>query len=258
MSELARRRNARDMWISRGHLAAAASGAASLAVASFAVGVFLGTHRRAPEVDPAPFTPDDSLVELLARVETTAALPGGVDEAMTFPDLLRDGGPKPKPPPAESARPPEQLDLGAGAPVLADAPPPGEFTLVVARGDDADTIRAEVADLRQRGLAAWVSAAIVDGRWSYRVAVGGYPDEAAARHALALARAAEVPAAVEPLRLKVQAAPVPAAPAAPAPAIVRPAPALPPEGEAEAEGPGVVSAGDEGEVLPPVEGVASP
>jgi hypothetical protein len=237
MSELARRRNARDLWISRGHLAAAASGAASLAMASFAIGFFLGEHRRPPVVEAPPFAPDEGLVELLARIETTAALPGGVDEALTFPDLLRSES-APSVPAVAAPREGrvvliepafEGPTLGGPNPSAAgatpgDSPPPGTFTVVVGRGTDPAEVGREAEALRRQGLAAWVSVALVDGEWAYRIAYGGFDDEAAARRALALAREAGVPGAVEPI---LPASPRRLAPAAPpSPPAPDPAPAL--------------------------------
>lgn len=256
MSELARRRNARDLWISRGHLAAAASGAASLAVASFAIGFFLGEHRRPPVGEPPPFAPDEGLVELLARIETTAALPGGVDEALTFPDLLRSEA-EPRIPAPEGPRE-GRVVVGGQAPPFADAPPPGAFTVVVGGGADPAAVQAEAQALRHRGLAAWVSVAVVDGAFAYRIGVGGFADEAAAREALALARAAGVPGAVEPILLTPPPKPAPAAARVAAPAVpaasgasAAPAPA-PAAGvdPVEVQEPGLVIGQDPAEVAP--------
>ena len=88
MGELARRRSARDLWISRGHLWAIATGAVLLTVVAFSLGVSAGRADGAiGEQDRLGPAPDDQLVTLLARVEASMDPTGGVRE-LTFPDAL--------------------------------------------------------------------------------------------------------------------------------------------------------------------------
>jgi len=186
MGELARRLDARDLWISRGHLWAAATGTALVAVIAFSLGVLAGggEEAHASGVDPLGLSqaPDDSLVELLARVEASSDPSGGVS-ALTFPDALRGQGETiiPEAPRgfsgAATARTP-----GVDAPI-GDEAPVGEYTLVVSRTTDAARARALRDQLRGREIAAWVATERVDGKPSWRVCVGGYPTEAAASEA---------------------------------------------------------------------------
>jgi hypothetical protein len=91
MSELEKRRGARDVWISRSHVAAAGSGAVLLSGISFLIGVWLGVGRSVHHLAEAGVEHDANesarLVQLLARVETAADLDGGVGQ-LTFPEEL--------------------------------------------------------------------------------------------------------------------------------------------------------------------------
>ena len=89
MSELARRRRDRDLWISRSHLAAALVGVLLVGVAGFVVGWWAGGPRAA--APPAAVGPaDESLVDLLARVDRRVVAQDGT-EALTFPQALTGG-----------------------------------------------------------------------------------------------------------------------------------------------------------------------
>ncbi len=191
MGELARRRSARDLWVSRSHLWAAATGALLLAVTAFSLGVLVagGDEAHAGAVGEAwslPGAPDDSLVELLARVEASADPSGGVG-SLTFPEVLR-GEAVPELLPEE----PEPVGSAAGAlpppggpPVpLADPAPVGAYTAVVLRTPSFDRAAALRDQLRGRDLPAWVGVERVAGALRYRVGLGGYPDAEAARAGL--------------------------------------------------------------------------
>ena len=89
MGELARRRNARDLWISHGHLRAVGVGVVSLLIAAFVAGASL---QRTPAEEQAEATwladqADAELVELLARVDAAAEPDGGL-RRLTFPTAL--------------------------------------------------------------------------------------------------------------------------------------------------------------------------
>jgi hypothetical protein len=208
MNDLTRRRNARDIWISRGHLIAGACLAVTMSATSFGLGFVVG--RDVPEERSAavaePAIPDAALLELLARVESSATLDGAVD-VLTFPDALRGepgGAPSVPEAPAPSTaaiRIAAPTDAGrsddAPQPVRGDAPPAGAFTVVVGRGEDLAAMRALQAKLGGAGLTAWIGAEIVDGVAGYRVAVGGYPTAEAASAALPIVHAAGLPGTVE-------------------------------------------------------------
>ncbi|MBA2321432.1 MAG: hypothetical protein H0V89_09775, partial [Deltaproteobacteria bacterium] len=147
MSDLDRRRNARDLWISRSHLAALGVGTAVLTATAFAVGFSLARGDGAERVPASLLSevPDDRLVELLARVEASQDPLGGI-ATLTFPaDLSRVPDPilpvgpplpvgvapvmtmEPLPP----AAPASVVEIGA-SPVafapIADPAPAGAFT----------------------------------------------------------------------------------------------------------------------------------
>lgn len=160
MGDLARRRSARELWISRGHLAAGAVVVLLAIVLAFGVGYLVG--RGAPEPPHrVAFTEQASsgqLVDVLARVDASVRSDDGV-RALTFPDALT-------------------------APVEGDAPPPGRFTIEVGRFGAIETAAPLRDHLREAGLAAWIGAERLDGAPSYRVAVGGWADEGSAARVL--------------------------------------------------------------------------
>ena len=190
MGELARRRRARDLWISRSHLLAAAAGAAVLSVVSFGSGYLMG--RGAPS-EHAPTAigltsslPDDALVELLARVEATATTNGGVDD-LTFPETLR-GAQGSGVAAAVGAEPfDEALVLApVEAPVVEGDPlPEGRYTVDVLRTGDEGRARVLQEELVAAGFDAFVAVEMVEGVVRYRLAAGGYRTEQAATRALA-------------------------------------------------------------------------
>jgi len=189
MGELAKRRRARDLWISRSHLWAAGVGVLLVVAIAFFGGVTVGRNLGGGgEASGAALTgqvADDSLVELLARVESSADPTGGL-EALTFPDELAGRG--------DGATPPgEGEDVSVRVrvePGLADRPPSvagapsGEFTIELYRTEDIARARAIEARFQGGDLPVWVGAERVDGRLVHRVGLGGYADERSAGRAL--------------------------------------------------------------------------
>lgn len=186
MGDLARQRSARDLWISRSHVRAMATGTLVLAGTAFVVGFAIGRDAVPAATIDVAAPNDGDLVELLARVEAAARPQGGI-ETLTFPDALA-GVPAAAPAldaPLPSAEAPTAVvepspDPG---PVVGDAPV-GRFTVEVARHENG----AEAAVLRERlraaDLDAWVSLELVDGRPVHHVVIGGWADEEAAGAAL--------------------------------------------------------------------------
>lgn len=87
MRDLARRRRERDLRISRGHLWAAVIGAALIGIVGFIAGFWVGGGRSAPAPAVAAAASEESLVDLLARVNELS-LSGDSAERLTFPDVL--------------------------------------------------------------------------------------------------------------------------------------------------------------------------
>jgi hypothetical protein len=217
MGDLARRRSARDLWISRSHLGALSVGVSVVVCTAFLIGMSIGQTRAAQEPTTSrafvSASPDGGLVELLARVEASADPLGGIGE-LTFPDALSKvpetpiipfgpplpGGAAPAPvavgygdpaPMPIAEEPPEVIEVAPGplaiAPI-ADQRPAGSFTVVVAQFDGAHGAVAAGelrSGLRAEGKPAFVTVELVKGVPRYLVAVGGYPDEGAAQAAAA-------------------------------------------------------------------------
>jgi hypothetical protein len=192
MGELANRRNARDLWVSRSHLWAMGAGTLVLGATAFAVGFTVGRDH-APSPEPEIVVADDGeLVELLARVEASSRPHGGI-ETLTFPEAL--AGEQPKVPeiavalesaPPEAGEPVvvEPAAMGTAEPV-GDAKPAGTFTLELDRVGNADEAVVLRDRLRAAGMEAWIGLEHVGGQAVHRIGIGGFPDEAAAAAKLA-------------------------------------------------------------------------
>lgn len=188
MGDLARRRAARDLWISRGHLKAALVGSFLLSAVSFGLGYLLGSDGEAvPVARPVAFAdqvPGEDLVELLARVEANRS-PEGAVEALTFPDSLAGAAPAqgPMAPMVVEEEAPVAFVGEAEAPAV-DAPPRGTHTLRLAEVGSVEAARELASAVQVEGLVPWVGAEIVDGELRYTVSLGGFASQRAAEAAL--------------------------------------------------------------------------
>ena len=204
MGDLARRRNARDLWISRGHLYAVAIAGLVLAGTMFTIGQALGRSAAAEASHRRPLIsdiPDQALVELLARVESSSDPLGGI-ELLTFPEdlsrvpvpIVAVGPPLPadlatemvpEAPAAEAV--PTLLEIPAGlvsAPLISEAMPVGPWVASVARFAGAERAKDAVAlrnALHQAGFDARVRSELRSGQPHYAVLLGGFADEASLR-----------------------------------------------------------------------------
>lgn len=184
MGDLARQRSARDLWISRGHVRAMATGTLVLAATAFVVGFAIGRDTTPVAETEASRPADGDLVELLARVESASRPHGGI-EALTFPDALSGIAPSlPAAPPGsdglEETAPVALIEPSIDAEPLVGDAPVGRFALEVGRfenGAEAAVLREK---LRAADLDAWIALELVDGRPVHHVAIGGWADEAAA------------------------------------------------------------------------------
>jgi hypothetical protein len=210
MSDLRRRRDARDIWISRGHLGAGLMLMVVSSGTSFVLGFLVGRDEAASSpVTVAPIgIPGDELVDLLARVEASALSDGGL-EALTFPDALRGdpgGGPEVPSPtagrPAPDGQRVQQLQAVSapqGVPSSVGKPPAGEFTVVVGSARALGEMRELQKRLSKLGLESWVGAELVEGGTVYKVAVGAFATTEEAEAALPIVRATGLGATVSPL-----------------------------------------------------------
>ncbi len=191
MSELARRRSARDIWISRGHLYALGAGCGLAILAAFGIGYAVG--RESVDLPPPASTAfageagDDALVELLARVDAAATPDGGVDQ-LTFPDALRGEAIERSVPAGDDASVPVVGVSGEAIPLPeAGEPPPvpnGSWTIVVATFSERQPAEVRVAELIAEGHTAWTGVESQDGTLQYRASIGGYGSRVAAEDAL--------------------------------------------------------------------------
>ena len=91
MGEMARKRSARDLWVSRGHLASAAVFCVFVAIGAYALGYYTAQNQdddvTSSNRDLDPKTA--SVVELLDRIEGSVVDPTG-QETLTYPKVLVD------------------------------------------------------------------------------------------------------------------------------------------------------------------------
>lgn len=196
MGELARKRSARDLWISRSHLWAGGLVVLLALGVSFLGGYTLGTRRVEPGVAEPTLTGevgDDELVELLARIDASSDPTGGLG-SLSFPDeLASTEASATLPDPQEEEDPSAVVQPGFEEVVgEVDPVPPGTWTIRVASlGEREEAARLKAA-LIERELPAWQRMERVGGEATWQVSVGGYPDERAARTALVALKASLV------------------------------------------------------------------
>jgi hypothetical protein len=185
MGELARQRNARDMWLSKSHLQAMLTGTLLLVGTAFGVGFLVGKGPTKTEAGQV-VSHDESLVALLAQVEASQRPRSGVD-SLTFPTVLegQPGAAAEIAAPSQPA-PPEDVvtAVAGGAAEVGDPVPPGTHTIVAARFTDLESAKALKAKVAATGQPAWMSLDIIEGKPTITVSIGGYDDEATARQAL--------------------------------------------------------------------------
>jgi hypothetical protein len=184
MSELARRRDARDVWVSRSHLHAAVAAALLLSLASFGGGFLAGRHQAVTSAEQregalVDAVPGRDLLAVLAEVERTSLT--SATSAMQYPSLLGKGAA-----PQVPAEPPRPAGVSAEIPspvslaFEADAQPSTPFTVEVGVFDTMPGARGVRDHLRQHGLAGWWWLEHVDGVARYHVCVGGFLSQAEA------------------------------------------------------------------------------
>lgn len=192
MGELGRRRARREVVLSRGQVAAAGVTVAGLLVGAFAAGALWGDPRGESvtrERGILQGRADESLVELIARVEVSRDPSAGV-QSLSYPDALRNEV-QPTPGPVQAAPTVGQAEVeaawsGLPAGALEDVPPVGPWAISLGRFQDAAALEgARSASLAVPGL-WWQRVVMVEGI-SYRDAgIGGLASESEALEGLAL------------------------------------------------------------------------
>jgi len=190
MADWVHTQNGREIWITRGHLAALGAATLAIALLAFFVGVQVGRNQvDTPALaDHSTVLPDpdreDALEALLREVESAQA----ASPPLAFPDTLTDGDPPPVPetPDAEDvatevrASPDATQTPPPDPPATAPVPSSG-WSVQIASYESASDADARVAKLQERELKAYRVAALIRGANWYRVKVGPYSskDEAA-------------------------------------------------------------------------------
>jgi cell division septation protein DedD len=210
----------RQLQLTRNHLFALGAVSLSLAVLAFFVGMQVGKTRAPPVSSTPPVAP---LVSEEARTGNLEVLLAKVEQAGSKPDPLAFPGELPKtdapPAPVDPLAPPAvapatpadpfpdgaregaaTIPAGPSAVSTADGVPAGGWAIQVhTRGDAADA-QALVETIRAAGLPAYRVEALVEGRSTWRVRVGGFASKEAATSALGevSGRAGSADAAVTP------------------------------------------------------------
>ncbi len=198
MADWVHTQNGREIWITRGHLAALGAATLAIALLAFFVGVQVGrTQVETPSIaDHSTVLPDpdreDALEALLREVESAqAAAP-----PLAFPETLTDGDPPPVPeaPDAEDVTTevrasPEATQTPPPDPPKTAPVPSSGWAVQIASYESASDADARVAKLQERELKAYRVAALIRGSNWYRVKVGPYETkDAAAKARINLAR----------------------------------------------------------------------
>jgi len=181
--------NGREIWITKGHLAALGTATLAIALLAFFVGVQVGRSQTKLTAVTASdnLLPDpereDALEALLREVEAAqAAAP-----PLAFPETLAEGSP----PPAPEAEPTEEDETQVRAhPDRAPTPPPpaakaaslptSGWSVQIASYENAADADARVAKLKERKFKAYRVTALIRGHNWHRVKVGSYPNQKAA------------------------------------------------------------------------------
>jgi cell division protein FtsN len=209
-----RSRSSRQIWITKGHLAALGVTTFFIAVLAFLVGLQIGKKTSDPanaeaiaSAGPTPLVPDvaeeQALEALLREVEYAQATlapsgelvtePAGMSAALDvenpgslqFPDALpQDAAPLATETMAGvqtetsmSPDPTHVVDLPTPSPAGSAPAPESGWAVQIAAYPYSSEADSKVAALRKEGINAYRVAALVDGKTWYRVRVGGYESE---------------------------------------------------------------------------------
>ena len=190
--------NGREIWITRGHLAALGTATLAIALLAFFVGIQVGRNQAdapaASNTDKILPDPDreDALEALLREVESAqAAAP-----PLAFPETLSEGTAPETPPTVEAEDVPTEVRPAPDAQQAPPPPPPKSapvpssgWSVQIASYDSPTDADARVVKLQERGLKAYRVTALIRGLNWYRVKVGAYPNkDAAAAARIKLAR----------------------------------------------------------------------
>ena len=185
--------NSREIWITKGHLAALGTATLAIALLAFFVGIQVGRN----QVDAPPIAQADSILPDPVKEDALEALLREVEAAqaaappLAFPDTLTEG--EAPTAPSEEAEEPVETDVEPVPEVKKDPPPPppptaapipkSGWSVQVASYDNAKDADTRVDKLRERELKAYRVTALIRGENWHRVKVGSYPTKDAAAKA---------------------------------------------------------------------------
>jgi DedD protein len=215
MSDMTRIPGNRQLWITRGHLAALGVATLFIAILAFLVGVQVGRTqgqpvRQAASVGLVPEVgEEDAIEDLLREVEhaqdrqakrqaaneteasapQVAPPPKEAPTELTFPDTLAESAPPPIPTEEEVvemapsiAEPPVEEVPEPPEEVTVDVPESG-WSVQIASYATAQEADAHITKLSGQGETAYRIAALVKGQTWYRVRVGSFGSRDRADHA---------------------------------------------------------------------------
>ena len=188
--------NNREIWITRGHLAALGTATLAIALLAFFVGIQVGRS----QVDTPSTATTETLLPNAEREDALEALLREVEAAqaaappLAFPETLAEGGAAEVPEPEEAevvettVEPaPEPEPTPPPEPADASPAPKSGWSVQIASYDNVADAR--VVKLKERKMKAYRVAALIRGKNWYRVKVGSYPSkDAAAKARTELAR----------------------------------------------------------------------
>ena len=183
MGELARRRHAKDLWISFGHVRAGAMVFLAMIVGSFVAGYSIADSGEPAAPGHVPWladAADQELVDLLARVDASAEADGGLSR-LGFPEMLSEAD-------ADLSVPAEHVAAVGGVTVatgassmLPEAQVPHGWVLWASYDSLAD-LRTAHERLSRGQVTGWQLVRLEDG--SMKVGLLGLESRAAAEAAL--------------------------------------------------------------------------
>lgn len=190
--------NNREIWITRGHLAALGTATLAIALLAFFVGIQVGRS----QVDTPSTATTETLLPNAEREDALEALLREVEAAqaaappLAFPETLAEGGAADVPEPEEAEEvkttvepAPEPEPTPPPEPADSSPAPKSGWSVQIASYDNVADADARVAKLKERKMKAYRVAALIRGKNWYRVKVGSYPSkDAAAKARTELAR----------------------------------------------------------------------
>ena len=189
MADVQRELGRRQIWITRGHLAALGVATAFIALLAFFVGVKVGRAQIEAQAisSQAGFLPDDdqedSLEALLREVERAQAEnetdAPAVDDLSFAEDLTQA-----KPPVTPTETTPEEQVVTTTLPdednvpeapeEISPAPPASGWSVQISSHNTANDADLQVARLKEQNFSAYRVEALINGITWYRVRVGAY------------------------------------------------------------------------------------